>query len=393
MFFIDITFNKKTTEFSFNMDLAKVEKNDELFFDEIEKVKSFIIKDGETINYELLYKIFYKFKKDFSKKFLIDETIDETVNFTIYNDSFNDKEKIINFINQNPNLNITLYVKDYTWLINNLKNNDYPNLKINFENSKNSIPYNEFYNMYIKLDEIICFIKHYDLSDLEKVMLVYDIVKANVYHKEDSNESSSKSRDLNEIVNGDKIVCVGYANLINYLLTNLDIKNKCIITKNTETNIGHQRNYLYLDDKKYNIKGAFFLDVTADSKKSNDYIDNYRYFLKPYNFFNNKKDIIINPQELSLLSQTDEELLWDLINKKEDTILKLLKLLNFVDIKYSLIVFLSQIYSDESKFKELIDLVKNEYNSSIDETKFKTALYKVRRVEYLNNIITLDFFR
>ena len=43
--------------------------------------------------------------------------------------------------------------------------------------------------------------------------------------------------------------------------------------------------FLYLNDEKYGIKGAFFLDVTADSKSTNDYIDNYRCFLKPFNFF------------------------------------------------------------------------------------------------------------
>ena len=61
------------------------------------------------------------------------------------------------------------------------------------------------------------------------------------------------SSNLNQIINGDKIVCVGYANLINYLLNNLDIKNECIITYNKEKKVGHQRNYLYLEDKPKSI--------------------------------------------------------------------------------------------------------------------------------------------
>ena len=38
--------------------------------------------------------------------------------------------------------------------------------------------------MYNKLNEIIEFVKHYNLSPLERVMLVYDIVKSNKYRQE-----------------------------------------------------------------------------------------------------------------------------------------------------------------------------------------------------------------
>lgn len=391
MFYIQVFFENNNTQFHFSMDFIKTQKNKDKFFDEMEKIKSYHIKNGEKIDFEILIDKFNKFKKSFAQKFLIDEPNDSSIEFRISDDSYNKKDKIIEFIKQNKNLNITLYLKDYNYIINNLKEENYPNLKIKFENSENPISYKEFYNMYNKLDEIVKFINHYDLSPLEKIFLVYDIVKANVYNKEGTDEHYSKSRDLNQIINGDKIVCVGYANLINYLLTNLGIKNRCIITYNKNTKVGHQKNYVYLDDKKYDIKGAFFLDVTADSRHSDDYIDNYKFFLKPFEFFSSKNSIIIQPKELSLLSKSSEEIYNDILGRNQDSLSHLLKLLRFVDIKYSLLETLSKIFSDNDKLTELIKVVKDEYNSKkLTEEKFKTALYRVRRIEYINNIVKRD---
>ena len=42
--------------------------------------------------------------------------------------------------------------------------------------------------MYEKLNEIISFINYYNLSNLEKVLLIYDIVKANEYKKENKDD-------------------------------------------------------------------------------------------------------------------------------------------------------------------------------------------------------------
>jgi len=391
MFYFQVFFEDNNIEFRFSMDYGTVEKNEDDFFDEIEKIESYIIKSGEKINFESLNLFFNKTKKHFSNKFLINEPLNSNIEFIICDNSLDNIENIIKFINQNKELNITLYSKNYSYVVNSLKNENYPNLKIKFENSENPISYKEFYDMYNKLDEIIKFINHYDLSPLEKVFLVYDIVKANEYNKEGKDEHYSKSRDLNQVVNGDKIVCVGYANLINYLLTNLEIKNKCIITYNKERKIGHQKNFLYLNDKKYGIKGAFFLDVTADRKKNEDYIDNYKYFLKSFDFFDTEKSTILEPKELTLLSKSEEEICKDILDKNENSLSHILKLLSFINVKYSLIAILSQIYSDENKLKELIKLVKDEYNKKdIIEKNFKTALYKVRRIEYINNIIKRD---
>lgn len=391
MFFIQVFFENGNIEFNFTMDYLSVEKNEEKFFDEIEKLRPYITKYNTKINFDAIYSKFEKFKNEFSKKFLIEERFNQDIRFKINDDSCQEKEQIIRFIKNNKNLNITLSIKNYEYFIKNLKDEDYPNLKIAFINSQEPISYKEFYDMYKKLDEIVEFVKYYDLSPLERVFLVYDIVKSNTYTKEGKDEPYGKSRDLNQIVNGDKIVCVGYANLINYLLTNLGIKNKCMMTYNEEKKVGHEKNYIFLDDEKYNLKGCFFLDATADSKRNDNYIDNYKYFLKSFDFFYSEKETILNPKELNLLSKSSDQIFAELRGQEKDTLSQLIKLLSFVDIKYSMLHTLVSLFYNSDRAKELIDIVKEAYNiKSIGEKNFKTALYKVRRIEYINNIVKND---
>lgn len=388
MFFIKVFFENNTIIFSYGMDFSKVQKNENCFFDENIKFKNYIVRENHDINFEQIKNDFTNFKKKYSELFLIDDFKEEPLEFMLFDDAFDDMDKIINFIEKNGTLNITLHLKNYKEFITKSQGKDFPNLKIKFENSESKISFKKFKEMYIKLNEIIEFINHYDLSQLEKVFLVYDIVKSNVYKKENPDDPYCKSRDLNEIINNDKIVCVGFANLINYLLTNLGIKNKCITTINKKTNVGHRKNYIYIDDKKYNIQGVFFLDVTADSKKDDNYLDNYRYFLKSFDFFNSKNYEIVRPNSLTLLLENEEDIFENIENGSKIYLSYLLTLLNFIDIQYSLINTLYQISIDKNKLKEIIKLAKEKYNPrNIDEETFKTVLYKVRRIEYINNIV------
>lgn len=390
MFFIEVLFENNKIKFKFNLDFYSIEKNTDNYFNEIEKVKNYTVNYNQDIDFETIINEFNKFKIVFAEKFFIDKKIDNNIQFIIYDDYFNENNRFIDFIKNYKNINIVLHCHNYNAIIENLKDEDFPNLKINFQNSYEAISYKDFYDMYKKLDEIIKFIEYYDLSPLEKVFLVYDIVKANIYNKEEKYESYGKSRDLNQIINCDKIVCVGYANLINYLLTNLGIKNDCIITYNKTKKVGHQKNYLYLDDEKYGIKGVYFLDVTADSRKNDNYIDNYRCFLKSFDFLNSNNSEILKPKELSLLTKSNEEIKTDILDSDKNYLSYLLKLLNFINVKYSLLALISQLSNDSNTLIDLIELVKKEYNSKINPKSFKTALYKVRRIEYINNITQDD---
>lgn len=388
-FFIQVNCTNEQTYFIVNPPFELFEKNQSMY---ISFLENYIYKcKNNDINYE---ELFARIKKTLTIiKNELNINPKTNIIFKINNkNEKNNINKVIEFIKNNKNLKIELFMTDYNTFVKNLNKNDYPNLLIRFQNSDEAIPYKDFYSMYQKLNEIVKFINHYDLSNLEKVLLVYDIVKANEYKKESNNEDYRISRNLNQIINNDKIVCVGYSNLLSFLLSNINIKNFDMKVKFKNKNNGHQRNFIHLKDDKYNIDGMFFLDSTWDSKKSSYYLDNYLYFLKPLSFFSkDKNEVLLEKENISLLDSTTDEVekLLNSLNSQEkiEYILKLNSLLGYCKPQISFIYLLN--YSNEQVidlFKEVKDL----YNKNISKQAFINALYKVRRIEYINNIINFE---
>ena len=128
-------------------------------------------------------------------------------------------------------------------------------------------------------------IKKLNLSPMETIMYVYDQVRNKVYKREGENEAYTKSRDLSEVLFGDKIVCAGYANMFYTYLDYLGIKSQIVYLdpKDKDSKIGHVRNIIYINDKKYNIDGVYYFDLTEDRKRNeneNLYLYSYNYFAK-----------------------------------------------------------------------------------------------------------------
>ena len=104
-------------------------------------------------------------------------------------------------------------------------------------------------------------------SPLEKTIAVYDIVKNfKPYAFEDKDSSSAESRQLYEIMQGDAMVCFGYANLMQRLghMTGLNIAEIGVVTDEL-----HSRNYTYIKDEKYGIDGYYALDPTWEHSRTN----------------------------------------------------------------------------------------------------------------------------
>lgn len=130
-----------------------------------------------------------------------------------------------------------------------------------------------------------------ELSPVEKLLYAYDILKTYNYTKEDSKEDESISRTAYKVINSGKIVCVGYTEILNEVLANLDpnVKSSNFIIdcydKDGKFCDRHMRSAVRIDDDKYDIHGVYALDSTWDSARdSND----YKYFLIP---FANYKDV------------------------------------------------------------------------------------------------------
>lgn len=115
-----------------------------------------------------------------------------------------------------------------------------------------------------------------DLTVLEKFLYAYDISSNFVYKKNDTDENGKQidvyaSRNVIRVLNGDKIVCVGFAHLLKELCDRLNIPCMTISLKAVKIGeSGHCLCIVYINDPVYKIKGTCMSDPTyASIKKSN----------------------------------------------------------------------------------------------------------------------------
>jgi hypothetical protein len=99
------------------------------------------------------------------------------------------------------------------------------------------------------------------LSPFEKFILAYRYVTDRIYKEVDDGEDLSKSRSLISVLNGDKIVCAGYANLLATILDRLGIPctTQCMIIfdENLKAYGNHATCLVRMVDPKYNIDGIY----------------------------------------------------------------------------------------------------------------------------------------
>ena len=385
--FIEFDENNNTA-LTLNLPFEFMDINDELYSEL--SFHPFYIEKGLKLNKENLTNSINEMINIIKDNFMNNNTMPENINISYrMADEFATKDTIIEFLKQNRDFDITLNASKYDYLIKSLNEDDCPNLKISFKNNYKAISFKKFYNMYKFLYEIISFVKHYNLSPLEQVMLVYDIIKSKEYTKEEKDEDGSLSRSLSKIISSGKIVCDGYANLLNFILDELEIPNKKIYLSYANKKTRHARNFIYLKDEKYNIDSFFVTDVTFDSKEENEnYLNNYYYFLRPLRFFGSKEEFIDSPKNLKLLKMGDDELKQhiDSLESYEVT-LTIIELKTFLK-EYNIDSF--DYKQSDIKLENIVKFIKKLFNKSISENTFKNALYKVRKIEYINNIIKHD---
>ena len=253
-------------------------------------------------------------------------------------------------------------------------------------------------------------IENLKLSPIETVMYTYDIVRNRVYKKEEENESYDISRNLTSVLTGDKIVCVGYSELFNALLKYMGF-NSCVVTiDKINSNSGHARNSVYINDRKYKIDGVYYFDTTWDCKKkneTNEFLNRYIYFartkIEMEALSSNYKPDFIMPRHLCENFRNDilKHIECESIDVRElhMNIYDNYKFLNTMSLRISNERFLTNyctyilknIYNDDNireQSYEAIDEVKimfDRFNSKISLEKMIVILNNVRKVEYLNN--------
>lgn len=140
------------------------------------------------------------------------------------------------------------------------------------------------YNILEKnLDEKIKEIKNSNLNDLQKFLMVYNIVKKiKKYNK--AEDDHSNSTDLNKILNNDYIVCSGFVNLLVDLLSKVGISAIpyiCTIEKYDNDDIEylhHAKAIVNIKDSR--VSGYYLSDPTWDNDLDKDL---YNYSLQPIN--------------------------------------------------------------------------------------------------------------
>lgn len=121
------------------------------------------------------------------------------------------------------------------------------------------------------------------LSPYEKFLWAFNYVTEYMYTAEGNNEDPALSRNLISVLNGDKIVCVGFTNMLNTILNRLGIP--CTLQTvldydpSTSGYGNHQTCCVRIDDDKYNKHGIYYSDPTSCSRHNN----NFNYITKNFN--------------------------------------------------------------------------------------------------------------
>ena len=250
------------------------------------------------------------------------------------------------------------------------------------------------------------------LSDLEKLMFLYDYLKTRIY-KED--EDYSKSASLSKVTLGDSIVCLGYANLFSAVADLIGIPTDVKIYENVlEKHNGHASAVSYVNDDKYNFHGVLEFDPTWDSKKDKKdtgFVSNYYWFgLSPVYSEECKKRNNLAPLNVS---ESGRRLFWYFNNCYE-----LIDIGSIANDDFRQRVFgrlfavltdefekagyeegltiVKSISSKDNIVKSDIDLLKQTYlrifENNLGYDEFLRLLYFVRRSEYVfNDDYKLDF--
>lgn len=119
----------------------------------------------------------------------------------------------------------------------------------------------------VQLEGLIDKIKNSGGSPLEQYLMAYNYVSSKVY--KENNQNRASARDLTAILNGEDIVCVGYARLMERICEGLGIKSYCqnvdVFNKEGKFAGKHQNNLVYLKDEKYGIDGYYYSDACWDA--------------------------------------------------------------------------------------------------------------------------------
>ncbi len=247
----------------------------------------------------------------------------------------------------------------------------------------------EFFSYIQKIKNII---RKEKLSELERIMRVYDIVKLNDY------SDDTKTLTLPEIVSEGKTNSNGFNNLFSYILNSINIKNYIGTIKSSD-NKTSKIVLIRIQDKKYNIYGFYLFDPSMDSLPKESYKDDIR--MINYNYFSLRiKELLMNKYGdylkgvLGVLGVDDYDYVKEKIVTNKD--IKLRRELNNIMTIFgvNLDTLYKEIHTDNIVDINVIsELCNNIYGITIrkDFQDIVKSNYLERKVELFNNNIHDEF--
>lgn len=131
-------------------------------------------------------------------------------------------------------------------------------------------------------------IRKSNLSPYEKLLMAYLKVTSRRYASEDSDQHYSESRSVFGILNSDKIVCVGFSELLMAIMQEVGDENIQLFSNSVACssdgktiNAFHANLIVYINDESKGINGYYYLDPTWDCAKDNSSPQSLRYFMVP----------------------------------------------------------------------------------------------------------------
>ena len=321
---------------------------------------------------------------------------------------------LVKFLNNNKDelkdkkivINRKLYLsesKDIEFILNNFSS--FNNLYFMLEGNIKIISLEELSLTYKSIKTICEKIRKYNLSPLEVLVFVYDLVRNREYKKEEENEDAVLSRDLTKVLLGDKIVCVGFANVFDAVLKSLGFSSKLdMLSAINIQNPSHARNTVYLKDNKYGVEGIFYFDPTFDCKKEdgNAFLNSFKCFARnknymEYNYGKRFRDLLFEKFNVDFVGHVE-----DIINKQgienlsNDDVIKINDISKFIDgdnlidreilfkLKHNLFGVTEKDLDGHYIIKRLYEYLEL-FESIIPNKILMDAIYNVRKIEYYEN--------
>ena len=240
-------------------------------------------------------------------------------------------------------------------------------------------------------------IKKLNLSLMETIMYIYDQVRSRVYTFENEDESYFKSRDLSQVIFGDKIVCSGYANIFYALLRYIGIDNYIVyLSERGNPNKGHARNVIYVKDDKYDIDGVYYFDSTWNSKRkseTNEYLYRYTYFAKTKKFMDDDKNYDFEDCDFPIYSIDMDKDIKNIIEEgKYEKLISYYKSLNYMShlVNHSSLINPMNVLPispsfkqfDPNEFLKKFETVFSKFNKELSAEVMLKLYNNVRKIEY-----------